>query len=131
MEAIRLTNESIRNTSRSSSFSQSNSLVRFGPRPMISTVEKGKGAKASGLTRVSYGNREARQFPSMFLPYPCRAKKVATLLEHWVKDPVGRLLEVDFFPSITDQKYKWCMYDRKRPHTNAMRYFEKNFRRKA
>lgn len=117
MEATRVTNESVRNTSRSSSFSRSSLLVRFGPknRPMILIVEKGKGAKASGSTRVSYGKKEARRFP-MLLPSPCRAKKAATLLGHWVKDRFVRLLEVEFLPSITDKKDERCTYHRIRPH---------------
>lgn len=72
-------------------------MVRSSPnkRPMIAAVRKGKGVKASDSRRASYGKRLARQF-SVLPPFQSVAKKVADLLEQWVKDLVIRLLKVEF-----------------------------------
>lgn len=50
-------------------------------------IGKGKGVKASGLKKVSYGKKEATRVLTI-IPLPCEAKKAVALLWQWVKDRV-------------------------------------------
>lgn len=54
-------------------------------RPIITALEKNKGAKDSNSKKMPYSKREIREF-SVFPPFLCGAKIVVALLEHWVKD---------------------------------------------
>lgn len=76
---------------------------------MIGTIEKDKGAIQFNESIIW---QKGKQLP-LLSPFPCGAKKAASLLDQRVKDRVIHLLEVEFLHSLSDQKdVKYCLYHR-------------------
>lgn len=105
MEAAPRSNESICRTS------WSNSIVKPSHTPMVEMtrrkksvsviLEKRKGTKPSNSNKPPFEKRKLKEYPVLPL-FRCGAKKLATLLKHWVKDQVIRLPLLDHFPSLTN-----------------------------
>lgn len=74
---------------------------------MIVAVEKGNGVRASSAKKASYDKKKIRQFPSL-PPFLCGTKKAAISPKQWPKDRFIHLLELEFLPSIADQKDARC-----------------------
>lgn len=105
MKTARHTNQSVQKTSRPSSIIRPSSLLRSAPnkRPMIATVEKGKGAKPSSLKNASYGM--GRSGHSQFTNLPMWGRrKLSRYSSNRVRIEVILSPEVKIFASVADQK---------------------------
>lgn len=114
MEAPRLTKESMHRTSRSSSAARPihQPTVRPAPRKrsIVATIDRDKRSKTFNSKRSSFEKRKPKESPCL-PPFPCSTKNDAGLLERWVKDQVIRLLFVELFPSLAEEKdAKYCPY---------------------